>query len=101
MVKKHNGFKKRYLVELGAAEEAVDFIGGPNQGQALLVRQKVKIGSPGRALTQALLVHKGHSQTQRDIQGGGLDELRGCRGPDSEAGELGDGGDQVAMGKRA
>ena len=84
-------------MNLGSREEGVDFFGGPNQRQALLVRQVVKIRGPGRGLAQAPLEHEGYRQAKVAVETGGFDEVAGGAGFDSEAGELWDSGHHVAF----
>lgn len=86
-----------YLVELGSAEEGVDFFRGPNKRQALLVRQEVKIWRPGRGVPQTPLEHEGDRKPKVAVETGGFDEFAGGVGPDGEAGLLGDSGHHVAF----
>lgn len=84
-------------MELGPAEQPIDFVESPDQRQALLLRQELKVASPGRALAQALLVHESHRQPQATVQAGRFDQRARAARPDGEASCLRDGGDEVAF----
>lgn len=88
-------------MELSSKEERVNFVGRPDERQALLVRQEAEIGRPGRGVAEAPLEHDRRREPEVAVERRGGDEVACAAGFHGQARLLRDHRHRVAVAQAA